>query len=154
MESALQKAGIRNVLGPDGSLNGPEETLEPVTVGGRQWLQGSLCEQGNCGDHYLRFYIRRVRIRFWVSTLTVRHAGSGNHRQKKRNCCAAMPTPSRRKHRYRLPCPQHLQRLRTGHRQTLSGPLRAMAANRYGRSVVVRTAAVPLSLTRSITLLC
>lgn len=55
MESALQKAGIRNVLGPDGSLNGPEETLEPVTVGGRQWLQGSLCEQGNCGDHYLRF---------------------------------------------------------------------------------------------------
>ena len=77
MESALQQAGIRNVLGPDGSLNGPEETLEPVTVGGRQWLQGSLCEQGNCGDHYLRFYIRRVRIRFWVSTLTVRHAGSG-----------------------------------------------------------------------------
>lgn len=55
MESALQQAGVRNVLGPDGSLNGPEEPLEPVTVGGKQWLQGSLCEQGNCGDHYLRF---------------------------------------------------------------------------------------------------
>lgn len=55
MESALQQVGIRDALGPDGSLNGPEETLEPVTVGGKQWLQGSLCEQGNCGDHYLRF---------------------------------------------------------------------------------------------------
>ncbi|MGI1756748.1 MULTISPECIES: inhibitor of vertebrate lysozyme family protein [Serratia] len=55
MESALQQAGIRDALGPDGSLNGPEDTLEPVTVGGKQWLQGSLCEQGNCGDHYLRF---------------------------------------------------------------------------------------------------
>ncbi|WP_227541000.1 hypothetical protein [Klebsiella aerogenes] len=55
MESALQNYGVTGVLGPEGSLNGPQDAIAPVVAEGKTWLQGSFCEQSNCGDHYLRF---------------------------------------------------------------------------------------------------
>ncbi|MFW7578682.1 hypothetical protein [Escherichia coli] len=35
-------------------MNGPDSGLIPVEVSGEKWLQGSVCERGNCGDHYLK----------------------------------------------------------------------------------------------------
>lgn len=35
-------------------MNGPDSGLIPVDVGGEKWLLGSVCERGNCGDHYLK----------------------------------------------------------------------------------------------------
>ncbi|EPS4528013.1 hypothetical protein ACSR9E_05595 [Citrobacter koseri] len=54
IDDALKSAGLNGLLGRKGSMNGPDTGLVPVDVGGEKWLQGSVCEQGNCGDHYLK----------------------------------------------------------------------------------------------------
>ncbi|EDQ6557471.1 hypothetical protein S675_005858, partial [Salmonella enterica subsp. enterica] len=54
LDDALKSAGLTGLTGKQGSLNGPDSGLIPVDVGGERWLQGSVCEQGNCGDHYLK----------------------------------------------------------------------------------------------------
>lgn len=54
LDAALKSAGLTGLTGKQGSLNGPDSGLIPVDVGGERWLQGSVCEQGNCGDHYLK----------------------------------------------------------------------------------------------------
>lgn len=55
MTRALEKAGFPDLLGPEGRLNGPEDTLTPMTLNGQTWLLGYICENGSCGDNYLRF---------------------------------------------------------------------------------------------------
>ncbi|HGY7535180.1 TPA: hypothetical protein ACNTG9_003309, partial [Escherichia coli] len=54
LDDALKSAGLTGLTGKQGSLNGPDSGLIPVDVGGEKWLQGSVCERGNCGDHYLK----------------------------------------------------------------------------------------------------
>lgn len=54
IDDALKSAGLNGLLGRKGSMNGPDSGLIPVDVGGEKWLQGSVCERGNCGDHYLK----------------------------------------------------------------------------------------------------
>lgn len=54
IDDALNSAGIKGLLGQDGLMNGPDRGLVPVDIGGEKWLQGSVCERGNCGDHYLK----------------------------------------------------------------------------------------------------
>ncbi|WP_235163306.1 hypothetical protein [Serratia fonticola] len=54
LDDALKSAGLTGLLGRHGSMNGPDSGLFPVDVGGEKWLQGSVCERGNCGDHYLK----------------------------------------------------------------------------------------------------
>ncbi|EFB2477086.1 hypothetical protein PVS06_000368 [Escherichia coli] len=54
IDDALKSAGITGLTGKHGSMNGPDSGLIPVDVGGEKWLLGSVCEQGNCGDHYLK----------------------------------------------------------------------------------------------------
>lgn len=54
IDDALKSAGLNGLLGRKGSMNGPDSGLIPVEVGGEKWLQGSVCERGNCGDHYLK----------------------------------------------------------------------------------------------------
>ncbi|MDQ9125349.1 hypothetical protein RDT67_02765 [Serratia fonticola] len=54
LDDALKSAGFTGLLGRRGSMNGPDSGLFPVDVGGEKWLQGSVCERGNCGDHYLK----------------------------------------------------------------------------------------------------
>lgn len=54
LDDALKSAGLNGLLGRKGSMNGPDSGLIPVEVSGEKWLQGSVCERGNCGDHYLK----------------------------------------------------------------------------------------------------
>lgn len=54
IDDSLKSAGLSGLLGRRGSMNGPYRGLFPVEVGGEKWLQGSVCERGNCGDHYLK----------------------------------------------------------------------------------------------------
>lgn len=54
LDDALKSAGLTGLTGKQGSLNGPDSGLIPVDVGGEKWLLGSVCERGNCGDHYLK----------------------------------------------------------------------------------------------------
>ena len=54
LDDALKSAGLTGLTGKQGSLNCPDSGLIPVDVGGEKWLQGSVCERGNCGDHYLK----------------------------------------------------------------------------------------------------
>lgn len=54
LDEALKSAGLTGLTGKEGSMNGPDSGLIPVDVGGEKWLQGSVCERGNCGDHYLK----------------------------------------------------------------------------------------------------
>ncbi|EBV8366120.1 hypothetical protein AU832_28400, partial [Salmonella enterica subsp. enterica serovar Java] len=54
LDDALKSAGLTGLTGKQGSMNGPDSGLIPVDAGGEKWLLGSVCEQGNCGDHYLK----------------------------------------------------------------------------------------------------
>ncbi|EBO9655632.1 hypothetical protein DUU53_25985 [Salmonella enterica subsp. enterica serovar Berlin] len=54
LDDALTSAGLTGLTGKQGSMNGPDSGLIPVDIGGEKWLQGSVCERGNCGDHYLK----------------------------------------------------------------------------------------------------
>ncbi|EGJ5261761.1 hypothetical protein IM977_004751 [Salmonella enterica subsp. enterica serovar Typhimurium] len=54
LDAALKSAGLTGLTGRQGSMNGPDSGLIPVDVGGEKWLLGSVCERGNCGDHYLK----------------------------------------------------------------------------------------------------
>jgi len=54
LDDALKSAGLTGLTGKQGSMNGPDSGLIPVDVGGEKWLLGSVCERGNCGDHYLK----------------------------------------------------------------------------------------------------
>lgn len=55
MTASLKEAGLAGLLGENATLAGPESPLEPITIAGETWLQGSVCETNNCGDHYLNF---------------------------------------------------------------------------------------------------
>ena len=48
------KKDLDDPLKSQGAMNGPDSGLIPVDVGGEKWLLGSVCERGNCGDHYLK----------------------------------------------------------------------------------------------------
>ncbi|AMF88720.1 hypothetical protein MOX83_004748 [Escherichia coli] len=54
LDDALKSAGLTGLTGKQGSMNGPDSGLIPVVVGDEKWLLGSVCERGNCGDHYLK----------------------------------------------------------------------------------------------------
>lgn len=54
LDDALKSAGLTGLTGKQGAMNGPDSGLIPVDVGGEKWLLGSVCERGNCGDHYLK----------------------------------------------------------------------------------------------------
>ncbi|MWO00674.1 hypothetical protein GQN19_24370, partial [Escherichia coli] len=54
LDDALKSAGLTGLTGRQGAMNGPDSGLIPVVVGGEKWLLGSVCERGNCGDHYLK----------------------------------------------------------------------------------------------------
>lgn len=54
IDDSLKSAGLNGLLGRRGLMNGPDRGLFPVDVGGEKWLQGFVCERGNCGDHYLK----------------------------------------------------------------------------------------------------
>ncbi|EBL1426559.1 hypothetical protein C8721_004927 [Salmonella enterica subsp. enterica serovar Berta] len=54
LDDALKSAGLTGLTGKQGAMNGPDSGLIPVDAGGEKWLLGSVCEQGNCGDHYLK----------------------------------------------------------------------------------------------------
>lgn len=53
--ASLKEAGLVGLLGENATLAGPESPLEPITIAGKTWLQGSVCENGNCGNHYFNF---------------------------------------------------------------------------------------------------
>lgn len=55
METSLKAAGLTGLLGPDGSLNGPQSPMEPVQISGKTWLKSMACEANSCGYHYLNF---------------------------------------------------------------------------------------------------
>ncbi|UIA87245.1 hypothetical protein LU631_21255 [Erwinia tracheiphila] len=54
IDDSLKSAGLNGLLGRRGLMNGPDRGLFPVDVSGEKWLQGFVCERGNCGDHYLK----------------------------------------------------------------------------------------------------
>ncbi|EBR8156135.1 hypothetical protein CB433_04765 [Salmonella enterica subsp. enterica serovar Newport] len=54
LDDALKSAGLTGLTGKEGSMNGPDSGLLPVNIGGEKWLLGSVCERGNCGNHYLK----------------------------------------------------------------------------------------------------
>ena len=55
LTESLKEAGLAGLVGENSTLAGPESPLEPVSVAGKTWLQGSVCETGNCGNHYFNF---------------------------------------------------------------------------------------------------
>lgn len=55
LTESLKEAGLAGLLGENATLAGPESPLEPITIAGKTWLQGSVCENGNCGNHYFNF---------------------------------------------------------------------------------------------------
>ncbi|MBB0874345.1 hypothetical protein G7N32_19375 [Escherichia coli] len=55
IETAMSWNGLVGLLGQEGALNGPQGPLEPLKIDGKDYLKGSMCADGDCGDHNLIF---------------------------------------------------------------------------------------------------
>ncbi|HGI5918071.1 TPA: Ivy family c-type lysozyme inhibitor [Yersinia enterocolitica] len=55
LETSLSDNGLVGLLGQEGQLNGPQGPMEPLKIDGQIYLKGSMCADGDCGDHNLTF---------------------------------------------------------------------------------------------------
>ncbi|WP_240757869.1 hypothetical protein [Escherichia coli] len=91
LDDALKSAGLTGLTGRQGAMNGPDSGLIPVVVGGEKWLLGSVCERGNCGDHYLKIlYIPQNMLLPVFITTTERKTCLAMSGMLKHNYYAAM----------------------------------------------------------------